>query len=109
MSADLIDDITRELRVRVGQDSGFGLVAKVDFEGQGVIRIDAMAKPNVVDNQDLPADCTIVISTQNLMRLYRGELDPTLAFMQGKMKIHGDMGAAMKLGTLLRSGKAASA
>jgi putative sterol carrier protein len=107
MSAATIDDITRELRERIGPDSGFGLVAKIDFEGQGVIRIDAQANPNVVDNQDLPADCTIVISVQNLVKLYRGELDPTLAFMQGKMKINGDLAAAMKLGALLKSGKAA--
>ena len=33
--------------------------------------------------------------------MFEGELDPTAAFMTGKIKIDGDMGVAMKLGQLL--------
>ncbi|MEM6896503.1 MAG: SCP2 sterol-binding domain-containing protein, partial [Pseudomonadota bacterium] len=30
-----------------------------------------------------------------------GDMDPTSAFMQGKLTVDGDMGAAMKLGSAL--------
>ena len=33
----------------------------------------------------------------DMVELFHGRLNPTVAFMQGKMKIDGDMGLAMKL------------
>jgi putative sterol carrier protein len=45
-------------------------------------------------------DCTISASEHNFMRIVRGEQNPTTAYMTGKLKIRGDMGAAMKLQNL---------
>ncbi len=103
MSTELITEITDGLRQLVGENSGFNSVLKFDFEGKGVARIDGKSQPNVIDNQDLPADCTIVISPENLMKMFRRELDPTMAFMQGKMKVNGDMSVAMKLGPIVQN------
>jgi putative sterol carrier protein len=43
------------------------------------------------------ADCTISATEENFMKIVRGEQNPTTAYMTGKLKIKGDMGAAMKL------------
>ena len=43
------------------------------------------------------ADCTIVASEEDFMKIVSGEQNPTAAYMTGKLKIKGDMGAAMKL------------
>ena len=43
------------------------------------------------------ADTTIETSEENFLAISRGELNPTTAYMTGKLKIKGDMGAAMKL------------
>ena len=43
------------------------------------------------------ADCTIRSSEKTLTKIVNGESNPTTAFMMGKIKIDGDMGAAMKL------------
>jgi putative sterol carrier protein len=43
------------------------------------------------------ADCTISASAENFERIVNGEQNPTTAYMSGKLKIKGDMGAAMKL------------
>ena len=43
------------------------------------------------------ADTTISTSEDNFLAITRGELNPTSAYMTGKLKIKGDMGAAMKL------------
>ena len=43
------------------------------------------------------ADVTISASEENFMKIVAGELNPTAAYMSGKIKVKGDMGAAMKL------------
>lgn len=43
------------------------------------------------------ADCTIASGEDDFMKIVRGEQNPTTAYMTGKLKIKGDMGAAMKL------------
>lgn len=102
MSADLIKEITEGLRKAIGDHSGLGARLKFDYEGQGQTLVDGKATPNTVTNDDGPADCTITISAENLMKMFRRELDPTAAFMQGKMKVTGDMGVAMRLGPILQ-------
>jgi len=43
------------------------------------------------------ADCTISASEETLVKIAKGEANPTTAYMTGKLKIQGDMGAALKL------------
>jgi putative sterol carrier protein len=43
------------------------------------------------------ADCTIQTNEETFGRIVAGEQNPTTAYMTGKIKIKGDMGAAMKL------------
>ena len=43
------------------------------------------------------ADCTFSASEETFEKIASGEQNPTTAYMTGKLKIKGDMGAAMKL------------
>ncbi len=43
------------------------------------------------------ADCTISAGEETFTRIVNGEQNPTTAYMTGKLKIAGDMGAALKL------------
>lgn len=43
------------------------------------------------------ADVTISASEESFQKIVSGEQNPTTAYMTGKLKIKGDMGAAMKL------------
>jgi putative sterol carrier protein len=43
------------------------------------------------------ADCTLTASEETLVKIAKGEANPTTAYMTGKLKIKGDMGAALKL------------
>lgn len=43
------------------------------------------------------ADCTISAGEETFLKIARGEQNATTAYMTGKLKIKGDMGAAMKL------------
>jgi len=99
--ADLAE-VTEKLRAQVGDDSGLGGSVKFDFGDEGVILVDGGVSPNTVTNEDNDADCTIAVSMDDFKEMATGNLDPTMAFMQGKLKVDGDMGLAMKLGPLLQ-------
>jgi putative sterol carrier protein len=43
------------------------------------------------------ADTTITTTEETMLAVIRGDQNPTTAYMTGKLKIKGDMGAAMKL------------
>ena len=43
------------------------------------------------------ADVTITSNAETFEQIASGDLNPTSAYMSGKLKIKGDMGAAMKL------------
>ena len=47
-------------------------------------------------------DVTFTIQDDHLMRVVNGELDLQTAFLQGRLKIEGDMGKALKLGGILK-------
>ncbi|MEX1035326.1 MAG: SCP2 sterol-binding domain-containing protein [Sneathiella sp.] len=92
-----LEEITEGMRDRVGEDSGLNATLKFDFSDDGVVFLDAETVPNVISNEDKEADCTITITKDNFESLANGDLDPTTAFMMGKLKIAGNMGIAMKL------------
>jgi len=49
------------------------------------------------------AECTISASQEVFEKIVAGEQNPTSAYMTGKLKLKGDMGAAMKLQKLFPS------
>src|SRR2546430_1279535 len=40
---------------------------------------------------------TLTLDGQDCVRIFTGQMDPTAAFMSGKLKVKGDMGLALKL------------
>jgi len=50
---------------------------------------------------DAQATCKISASEDTLLRLLRGELGAASAYLSGKLKLRGDLSAAMQLQTLL--------
>jgi putative sterol carrier protein len=72
-------------------------VAKFVLEGAGNIVIDQSG----ARAGDEAADVTMTASADVFEQILAGELNPTAAFMSGKLAVDGDMGAAMRLGGLL--------
>ena len=97
-----LDEITEGMRRRVGDDSGLGATVKFDFGSDGLIFLDGKSSPNTVSNDDAEADCTIRMKLKDFESLVSGDLDPTTAFMMGKLKVDGSIGVAMKLSSVLR-------
>ncbi len=94
--------VTEKIRAAVGDNSGLGKTLKLDLGDTGKIFIDGASSPNTVTNEDKPADATVRLAWDDFMALAEGRLDPMMAFMQGKLKIDGDMMLAQKLAPLLK-------
>lgn len=48
------------------------------------------------------ADCTITVGSQDFVNLVEGKVPGPQLFMMGKLKVAGNMGLAMKLGSVLQ-------
>ena len=48
-------------------------------------------------NSTEEAECTLILSEDDMKLILSGQLNPASAFMQGKVKVEGDMSVAMKL------------
>jgi putative sterol carrier protein len=68
----------------------------IDGAGAWTVAIDDGAV-TVSEGGAGDADCTISASEETFEKIVAGEANATTAYMTGKLKIKGDMGAAMKL------------
>ena len=66
-----------------------------EIEGEGSIMVDDTG----VRAGDDAADVSMSASAETFQGIIEGDVNPTMAFMSGKLKIEGDMGMAMKLGS----------
>ena len=48
------------------------------------------------------ADVNMILSAENFVKMFAGKLNPTQAFMSGKLKIKGNLGKAMKLEKVMK-------
>lgn len=94
--SDVIEQAVGALNQKLG-GSGFDGVAKFVIEDEGAIMLDgAGARAG-----DEAADVTMTADAETFREILDGALNPTAAFMSGRLKIDGDMGAAMRLAPAL--------
>ena len=88
----IVDDAVIALKEKMS-NAPFEGSAKFEIESEGSIVISGGS----VYASDDPADVTFTASVQIFEEIFNGELEPTAAFMTGKLKIDGDMGTTMRL------------
>ncbi|SMY08691.1 SCP2 sterol-binding domain-containing protein [Flavimaricola marinus] len=94
--SDVVTEAVAALNAKMA-GNGFDRTAKFVIEGEGAIMIDE-AGARAADD---PADVTLTADTETFKAILDGELNPTSAFMTGKLTVDGDMGAAMALSGVL--------
>jgi putative sterol carrier protein len=87
------------LPTRVSSDKTAGMSNSYlfDIEGVGTWLVAVEDGAVSVREGEGDADATITTSEETFEKIRSGEQNPTTAYMTGKLKIKGDMGAAMKL------------
>ncbi len=93
--SDVIDAAVAALNAKLS--GGFDGVAKFVIAGEGAIMMDGAG----VRAGDEEADVTLTAEGDVFRAILEGDMNPTMAFMTGKLKVDGSMGLAMKLGSVL--------
>lgn len=85
--------------------NGENIVYQFDLSGkeEGTFQIK-IADDKVECKEGTPFEpkCTLALSDQNFLKLLNGNLNPTMAYMSGKLKVNGQLGYALKLHSILQ-------
>jgi len=102
---DIFGEIDSALKANPERAAGMTAAYQFDLSGDEggqfhIVMRDGQgeAGPGAADEPDI----TISMAASDFVDMRTGRLDPTMAFMNGKIKIKGDMGLAMKLQSVLR-------
>ena len=94
---DMSDIVNSAVDVLTGKIESFDGSAKFVIENEGAIMVDS----DGVRAGDDDAECTLTADEDTFRGIISGEINPTAAFMGGKLTVDGDMATAMKLGAAL--------
>jgi putative sterol carrier protein len=84
-------------RVSPDRIEGMNNTYVFDIEGAGTWTVKVADGAVTVTDGAEDADCTFSATEETFEKIASGEQNATTAYMTGKLKIKGDMGAAMKL------------
>jgi putative sterol carrier protein len=84
-------------RVESSKTAGMNNSYLFDIDGAGKWKVDVRDGNVSVTEGEGDADAVISASEDTFEKMVSGEQNPTSAYMTGKLKVKGDMGAAMKL------------
>ena len=88
---------TLESRLDESKTGGMNNSYLFDIDGAGKWKVDVTDGKVTVTEGGEDADTIISASEETFTKMVSGEQNPTSAYMTGKLKVKGDMGAAMKL------------
>ena len=84
-------------QVDASRTAGMNNTYVFDIDGAGTWTVAVRDGQIDVTEGAADGDVTISTSAENFQRIVSGEQNPTTAYMTGKLKVKGDMSAAMKL------------
>ena len=93
--SEMIEAAVKALSAKLS--GGYDGVAKFVIPGEGASMLDGQG----VRAGDEEADVTLTAEADVFRAILDGDMNPTMAFMTGKLKVDGSMGQAMKLGAVL--------
>ena len=102
MVSQVFDEMQQRLTPEKAQKINASYLFDIGGEGGGKWHVDLTKKSDWVTQGDQEAQCVISIAKgEDWVSIASGKMNPTMAFMQGKIKVKGDMGLALKLQPLL--------
>ena len=72
-----------------------------DQAGKWYIKV-ADGQASATEGQAETPNLTLLADGRDAVKIFTGKMDPTAAFMSGKLKVKGDMGLAMRMQSMFR-------
>jgi putative sterol carrier protein len=104
--AEMTEAFVAQMRSTLEQAEGGDSLGEGKFQlritgaGEQTWMID-MDDRSVTEGNGRPADATLTIRDAHLAEILRGNLDPQIAFVQGKLRVDGDISKAIEFGSFL--------
>ena len=95
--SDIIAEAVKAISAKVA--GGFDGSAKFVIRGEGAVVIDGAGVRAGTEEDE--TDVTMTATAETFQGILEGDVNPTMAYMTGKLKIDGSMSAAMKLASVL--------
>lgn len=95
--SDLVNEAVAMLNEKMGGGGWSGGTAKFVFKGEGAMMLDSSG----ARAGDEDADVTLTATPETFKALFDGNMNPTAAFMTGRLSVDGNMGLALKLSSVL--------
>ena len=95
--SDLVNEAVAMLNTKLGSRGWPEGKAKFVFRGEGTIILDATGARAAEEE----AEVTLSATPDTFLALFKGDLNPTAAFMTGRLSIDGNMGLALKLASVI--------
>jgi putative sterol carrier protein len=96
-----LESATVAIRAKAALAPKLGYRVTFDLGADGIIYWDGITVPAAIGNDAGESDTTLTLSLDDLEKLIDGNLNPTLAYMTGKLKVAGSMSVALKISQLL--------
>lgn len=98
-----LDEIVSEMEKQSYKLKELNHTVLFDLGDDGKVLLDATGSAvKITPNPDTDdAETTLSLSTENLLKLMQGDLNPMAAFTMGRLKVFGSKGIALKLASLL--------
>jgi len=99
--------LAEQLKTQAAMNPPLGYRVRFDLGDDGALFWDGTVTPAAIGpvgdggEGDAEVDTVVRLSLDDFSKLLAGTLDPTLAYMTGKLKIQGSTGVAMKLAAML--------
>jgi putative sterol carrier protein len=94
-------ELAEALRRKLALAPKLGYQVKFLLDEGGQIFWDGTGDKPEISEANSEADTTIRLSADSFAKLMEGALDPTLAYMTGKLKVEGKLGVALKINAML--------
>jgi len=91
MSSDQINQIITQMGTAIGADSGLGGTLKFDSVSPAASSSTEIRAEQVDGRRGPERRLHDSVSLETFEKMVKGELDGTSAFMQGKLRVAGDM------------------
>ncbi len=95
-----LESATAAVRAKAALAPKLGYRVTIDLGADGIIYWDGTAVPAAIGNEPGESETTLTLSLDDLQKLIDGSLNPTVAYMTGKLKVAGSLGVALKIAQL---------